>query len=209
MKILTLLAAIAGWVDAVGFVLLPHVFPSFMSGNNTSLMVELNHGNLGTFIIYASVILAFLSGVVIGGIITNSNSQKSKVLAFMVEAMMLWLAMLSVVLHYPVPITIVLLALSMGIHNFALRKGDKLQIKTYISGTLVSLGHGISHGICRGEWSNCIFPARYWLSFLIGAGAGALIAIQTSPLLGILIPALLITSFCFAELFIFFKMKNK
>jgi uncharacterized membrane protein YoaK (UPF0700 family) len=60
------LAAIAGWVDAVGFLVLFGLFTAHLSGNTARLGVELGQGNVGLALTYAVPIVVFFVGVVAG-----------------------------------------------------------------------------------------------------------------------------------------------
>ena len=63
-----LLAGLAGYVDALGFLHLGGVFVSFMSGNSTRLSVGLANG-APTALIAGGLIGAFVLGVVLGSLI--------------------------------------------------------------------------------------------------------------------------------------------
>ncbi|MBC7166956.1 DUF1275 family protein, partial [Phenylobacterium sp.] len=62
------LAAAAGYVDAAGFLMTGGFFVSFMSGNSTRLGVGLFRG-AEEALIAGGLIAAFVSGVVIGGVL--------------------------------------------------------------------------------------------------------------------------------------------
>lgn len=60
------LAAIGGWVDAVGFLTLFGLFTAHLSGNTARLGVALGQGDTGTALTYAVPIVVFFGGAVIG-----------------------------------------------------------------------------------------------------------------------------------------------
>src|SRR5713226_7111684 len=60
------LAAIGGWVDAVGFLTLFGLFTAHLSGNTARLGVALGRGEASTALTYAVPIVVFFSGAVIG-----------------------------------------------------------------------------------------------------------------------------------------------
>jgi uncharacterized membrane protein YoaK (UPF0700 family) len=60
------LAAIGGWVDAVGFLVLFGLFTAHLSGNTARLGVELGQGDAGLALTYAVPIVVFFCGVVAG-----------------------------------------------------------------------------------------------------------------------------------------------
>jgi uncharacterized membrane protein YoaK (UPF0700 family) len=60
------LAAIAGWVDAVGFLVLFGLFTAHLSGNTARLGVELGQGNVGLALYLRGADRRVLVGVVVG-----------------------------------------------------------------------------------------------------------------------------------------------
>ena len=60
------LAAIGGWVDAVGFLVLFGLFTAHLSGNTDRLGVALGQGELATALTYAVPLGVFFGGVVLG-----------------------------------------------------------------------------------------------------------------------------------------------
>ncbi len=62
-RVATTLAAIAGWVDAVGFLVLFGLFTAHLSGNTARLGVELGRGNVGLAVTYAVPIVVFFLAV--------------------------------------------------------------------------------------------------------------------------------------------------
>lgn len=64
-----ILNAVAGWVDAVGYLALLssiQMFSSFMSGNLTKIVTEAVSGNGATSLKIAGAVLAFFAGGVVG-----------------------------------------------------------------------------------------------------------------------------------------------
>jgi uncharacterized membrane protein YoaK (UPF0700 family) len=64
--LLLLFAGIAGWVDALGFLGLGHVFTSFMSGNVVFLGLALAQGDLGLLERSVTALVTFLVGAALG-----------------------------------------------------------------------------------------------------------------------------------------------
>jgi uncharacterized membrane protein YoaK (UPF0700 family) len=60
------LAAVGGWVDAVGFLILFGLFTAHLSGNTARLGVELGQGNLTLALTYAVPIVVFFLAVAAG-----------------------------------------------------------------------------------------------------------------------------------------------
>ena len=60
------LAALAGMVDAIGYLRLGHLFVSFMSGNSTQLAVAVGRGDLTEACIITELIAPFVLGAAAG-----------------------------------------------------------------------------------------------------------------------------------------------
>jgi uncharacterized membrane protein YoaK (UPF0700 family) len=60
------LAAIGGWVDAIGFLTLFGLFTAHLSGNTARLGVALGRGEASTALTYAVPIVVFFGGAVLG-----------------------------------------------------------------------------------------------------------------------------------------------
>ena len=65
-RLAVVLAAIGGWVDAVGFLTLFGLFTAHLSGNTARFGVALGRGEAGTALTYAVPIVVFFAGAVIG-----------------------------------------------------------------------------------------------------------------------------------------------
>ena len=60
------LTALAGYVDALGFVRLGGLYTSFMSGNTTQLSVFLGHAEFSRVVLPGILIGGFLVGAILG-----------------------------------------------------------------------------------------------------------------------------------------------
>ena len=80
------LIAVAGWVDAVGFLQLGDLFVSFMSGNTTQLAVRLAAGLLGSSCQNRIVIFTFVVGVFVGTLIAYAAGPKRLPVVYVIEA---------------------------------------------------------------------------------------------------------------------------
>jgi len=60
------LAAVAGWVDAVGFLILFGLFTAHLSGNTARLGVTVGRGDFSQALTYAVPIVVFFAAVVVG-----------------------------------------------------------------------------------------------------------------------------------------------
>jgi uncharacterized membrane protein YoaK (UPF0700 family) len=65
-RLAIILAAIGGWVDAIGFLTLFGLFTAHLSGNTARLGVAIGRGEASTALTYAVPIVVFFGGAVIG-----------------------------------------------------------------------------------------------------------------------------------------------
>jgi uncharacterized membrane protein YoaK (UPF0700 family) len=168
-----LLAWLAGWVDAAGFLRLNGIFPSFMSGNTTQLGVALARGHGSTVLLITSVVGLFVFGV-IGGEWAAAIGSCPLVLG--AECVLLWIGAAANWFDPSSSAILIPLVLAMGIQNASLRRASGIGISlTYVTGTLVHLGRELfqaSRGAIR--WRSTLPYAAMWSGFLAGAVTGAL-----------------------------------
>lgn len=65
-RLAVVLAAVAGFVDVVGYLTLHHLFTAHMTGNTSKLGVALGHGNLNTALPLAVAPPLFVAGIAAG-----------------------------------------------------------------------------------------------------------------------------------------------
>lgn len=170
------LAALAGYVDAIGFIELGGLFVSFMTGNSTQLAVGV--AGQGTAAgIAALLVIAFVGGVVAGALVAGRvpAAARTPVVLVMVAGL-LGAATLAEAErgHY---LTAALLATAMGVENNALAPGDAGGgiALTYMTGTLVKLGQRLAAALAGGaRWAWLPFLAL-WSALVGGAALGALV----------------------------------
>ena len=68
------LSALAGYVDAIGFLQLGGYFISFMSGNSTRLAVNLVTGNMSTVVLVGTILALFVFGTMLGVLVRHLSS---------------------------------------------------------------------------------------------------------------------------------------
>lgn len=166
------LAAVAGYVDAVGFLGSGGFFVSFMSGNSTRLGVGLS-ANLAAALIALALIAAFLGGVIGAAVLKRKirpGRQQPAVLAL--TATLLTLAALPV---WPPPIVgFLLIAVAMGSINLLFEVDGDVRIGlTYMTGTLVKLGHRIADALTGGDRWLWVPYLAMWTGLVCGGGIGA------------------------------------
>lgn len=165
-------AALAGLVDAAGFLAADGYFVSFMSGNTTRLGVDLvEHPSRA--LIPALLIIGFVTGV-FGGALLAARAGARRKLAVLsgVTGLLVLAAAANGTGH--VAATLALLVLAMGaLNNTFQRDGEVAVGLTYMTGALVKLGQGLAarlSGQAAPGWSDW---GLLWLGLACGAAFGA------------------------------------
>jgi uncharacterized membrane protein YoaK (UPF0700 family) len=174
------LSALAGYVDAIGFLTLGGFFVSFMSGNTTRLGVGLAQG-ASNAALDGGLIGLFVLGVVAGSLIGRlAKARRRPALLLFVAALLALAASLRP--WGAVPLPAVLMAIAMGAENTVFERDGEVSIGvTYMTGTLVKLGQRLTAVLLGGDrlaW------APYLLLWL-GLAAGALCGAAVYPVLGL------------------------
>lgn len=168
-----LLSALAGFVDAIGFIQSGGFFVSFMSGNSTRLAVGTVEA-VRDALVAGTIILCFLGGVVGGTLLGSRFEARRAAAVLLLIAALLALAAL-VEGHGAFFAAVTLLAFAMGAENAVFERGGEVRIGlTYMTGSLVRIGSGLA-GLILGRGSNGLGAyLLLWLGFVAGAIAGAL-----------------------------------
>ncbi len=168
-----LLSALAGYVDAMGFLALGGFFVSFMSGNSTRLAVglaERTPAAAGA----AALVALFVLGVVAGALAGRWAGPRRKTVVLALVAALLAAAALLGRLPSPWAAAIPM-ALAMGAENAVYEKDGEVQIGlTYMTGTLVKLGQRLAAALGGGApwaWAPYLL---LWTGLVAGAVLGAL-----------------------------------
>jgi uncharacterized membrane protein YoaK (UPF0700 family) len=171
-----LLTALAGYIDAIGFIRLSGLYTSFMSGNTTQMGVSVAQGALGQAALPAVLIATFLLGSTVASglsIVTPAPWKTAVVLAY--EALLL-LGAFALGLQMPeMGLASFFLALAMGAQNAVLGSVQGFRAgTTFITGALFSLGQKLAASFTgTGPAFGWIGDAAVWLALLVGAIAGA------------------------------------
>jgi uncharacterized membrane protein YoaK (UPF0700 family) len=174
------LAALAGYVDAVGFIASGGLFLSFMSGNSTRLGVGLAEtGQIAG--LAASLLAAFVTGVAIATLLgrrLQAGRRRGQLLlvaallgggAALANGGLLWPGLL-------------LAAAAMGAENSVFEAGGDVKISlTFMTGNLVKVGQRIAAAFMGGPALAFLPWLLLWLAMIGGAVAGALLW----PVLGV------------------------
>lgn len=166
-------AALAGYVDAIGFLTLGGFFVSFMSGNSTRLAVGLA-GLPPEALIAGRLIACFVAGVIAGSLLGAAarGLRRPAVLA-LVACLLAAAALLAFV---TADLALLLVAAAMGAENTTFARDGEVSIGlTYMTGTLVKLGQRIADAIMGGPGLAWVPYALLWLGLASGATVGALV----------------------------------
>ncbi len=168
-----LLAALAGWIDAMGVTQTGGVFLSFMSGNTTQMAISLAHQRWHAAGFIGVVIVLFIAGVMVGEGTEQNARRLGPALVLLMEAACLAAGAAVFRLGLaPYP-----LVLAMGLQNATLHRAGGISVGlTYVTGTLVQVGKALVGRDIR----HAGMYAAVWASLAIGAGCGAF-ALSVSP----------------------------
>lgn len=169
-----LLSALAGYIDAIGFVKAGGFFVSFMSGNSTRLAVGFVKGS-PSILVAAGLILAFVLGVAFGTAVAERTKSPARTVLWLVSAT---LAVAGVCDLLALPEAIFIAAIAMGAENAIFARGSEVQIGlTYMTGTLVKLGQNIAYALLGRPNTRWISFGLLWLGLVLGAVLGAFVSV--------------------------------
>jgi len=175
-KVWTLAAcfsALAGYVDAVGFLYLGGFFVSFMSGNSTRLAVGLSE-HLPDAAIAGGLILSFVIGVILGSLCRRLVGGAWQGAVMYLVAAILTLAALFAQANANL-FSAVLLAMAMGAENAIFEHDGEVQIGlTYMTGTLVKFGQRLLSALMGDDRCGWLPYGLLWLGLMVGAILGAI-----------------------------------
>ncbi len=170
-----LLAALAGFVDAIGFIHSQGFFVSFMSGNSTRLGVGTVHG--GSLALMGLVVIAaFVIGVAAGTYVSRAMTSAGRRSAVMLlVTLMLALGAVGMSGEASTLVTLGLIAAAMGSANVVLESGGEVRIGvTYMTGALVRIGQGLGDLLDGRRDMAWLRWLPLWIALVAGASAGAL-----------------------------------
>lgn len=165
------LAALAGLVDATGFVVAGGYFTSFMSGNTTRMGVELVHSP-ALALAPLWLIGAFLAGVTGGALVGRRFAGRHKRVLLGLVALLLsgGAGLLAAGLAVPF---LGLAAMAMGLaNNVFVRDGEVTVGVTYMTGALVRFGQGIAARLAGAPLESTRGYGFLWSALALGAATG-------------------------------------
>lgn len=168
------LAGVAGYVDAIGFLKLGGFFVSFMSGNSTRLGVALATANGAAVATVLRLVGAFVAGVVLGALTARAFGENRRSPVLIVEAALLALGASLLALGFGAA-GMIAVAMAMGAENAVFqRNGDVAVGLTYMTGALVKAGQRIAGALVGGEPSDWLRYVLLWTGLAAGGALGAL-----------------------------------
>ena len=168
------LASLAGYVDAVGFLVTGGYFVSFMSGNSTRLAVGLSAAAPQVVTLSTLPIAAFVLGVIASSLVARWARDRRAAAVLGLVAALLTGAAIAGTGGMILP-AIGLAAAAMGAENALFERDGEVAVGlTYITGALVKFGQGVAAhigGQSRYAWMPYL---ALWTGLVAGAVAGAL-----------------------------------
>lgn len=166
------LSALAGYVDAIGFIELGGFFVSFMSGNSTRLGVGLVE-TIAAAGLAASLVASFVLGVIAGALVARRTRRHrgAIVLAFVTMLLSGAAALGELSMQRS---AVLLMAAAMGAENAIFEREGEVSIGlTYMTGTLVKLGQRAAATLLGGAQWEWLPYLLLWIGLVAGVALGA------------------------------------
>ena len=168
------LSALAGYVDAIGFLHLSGLYVSFMSGNSTRMGVALAAGPWAAAAESLGLIVLFVIGAGAGSLIVLGHGVHLQHWELLAEAALLGAGALAYAFELP-NAAIAAIVLARGLENavFQIKGGAGLGL-TYVTGALVKVGQlaaAALRGGARWAWAPNLL---LWAALGAGCICGAL-----------------------------------
>lgn len=172
------LAALAGWVDATGFVEWHGLFVSFMSGNTTNAVVAATLGDASRAWTFGRAILAFLTGTALGEFIRLGSGRWERPCVLLSEALLLGAGLWSLIARQPEALSTALIGLAMGVQNADIHQAEGVPVTlTYFTGAMVNVSRAVAAALAgRGPWRAALPNLGLWIGLVAGALSGAAVA---------------------------------
>lgn len=169
------LSALAGYVDAVGFLHLRGLYVSFMSGNSTRMGVALAQGQWVSAFESLALIALFVIGAGAGSLIVLGHGVHRQPWVLLAEAALLAAGALAYAFDLPA-VAIAMIVLAMGLENavFQIKGGAGLGL-TYVTGALVKVGQLAAAALRGGARWAWLPNLLLWAALVAGCICGALV----------------------------------
>jgi uncharacterized membrane protein YoaK (UPF0700 family) len=173
------LSALAGYVDASGYLSADRYFVSFMSGNTTRLGTDLvTEGTRAA--IPALLIAGFVLGVAAGTVTAHKAGRWRKPAVLALVTLLLATGAVCA-LNGWLEAMMACLVLAMGAINNTLQRGETPVALTYLTGALVRIGQALGSKV-TGRQQDPAWPfVVMWLSLASGAATGAAAFLSLGP----------------------------
>lgn len=180
-----LLTAVAGFIDASGYLVLTHIFVANMSGNSVAMSLHATEREWRLVVHRGFPVLVFVAGLILGGVVAEAQRPRGARRAvgwcLALESIFLggfilcggaligWHGRLGPPTLGAESLLVILPALAMGVQNVTLRATGALSIyTTHVTGTLTQMSDDI---VRWGQWMHgylrCRVPAaRRWRRLL-------------------------------------------
>ena len=166
------LVALAGFVDAVGFLILGSLFVSFMSGNSTQFAIRLGQSFWAGAAAAGTIVGVFVVGAVAGRLIATAAGRWRRPTILGLEAACLGFA---AGVSLPALGAGALIAFAMGAQNGVLQAAGRTTTGlTYITGSLVKFSHALADAMTGVGPGSAAWPyLALWAGMVAGGVAGA------------------------------------
>jgi uncharacterized membrane protein YoaK (UPF0700 family) len=168
------LSALAGFVDAIGYLQLGGLFVSFMSGNSTRMGVAIAHAHWQTAAEALGLVALFVIGAAAGSLIVLGHGAYRQPFVLLAEALLLAVAALAYAFGQP-SLAVAAIVLAMGLENavFQIHGGAGLGL-TYVTGALVKVGQLMAKALTGGPRWAWAPNLLLWAALVAGSVLGAL-----------------------------------
>jgi uncharacterized membrane protein YoaK (UPF0700 family) len=164
------LAALAGFIDALGFMASAGYFISFMSGNSTRLAVGLATAP-ALAVPAASLLLAFVAGVMLATWASALPRRRRLQLGLVGVLLLAAAGLMQAGAIWP---ALALASAAMGAENCVFEAGGDVRISlTFMTGNLVKVGQRLARAFAGGPRWDWLPWAGLWLAMVGGAVLGA------------------------------------
>lgn len=182
------LSALAGYVDAVGYLSADRYFVSFMSGNTTRLATDLVTSGARAAI-PALLIAGFVLGVAAGNVTAHLSGRWRKPAVLTMVTLLLAAGAICAVGGWR-EVMMACLVLAMGAINNTLQRDETPVALTYLTGALVRIGQALGALVTRRRQEPAWPFVAMWLALACGAATGATAFLSLGPVsLGIAVAA--------------------
>ncbi|MGZ3297939.1 MAG: YoaK family protein [Asticcacaulis sp.] len=168
------LSALAGFVDATGFLQLRGTFVSFMSGNSTLLAIALTRGDIAAIVAIGGIVALFVTGVMLGTLVARKAPRARQVPIVLGFVTLLLLVSALGQAAGLGALAVAVLTIAMGAENATFQRDGEVVIGlTYMTGTLVRIGQKMAEALSGGpRWAWTPF-LWLWLGLIAGGCLGA------------------------------------